>query len=593
MKIKLMILMMLILSENVLFGQVGYNEEFKLIQADGNIRYQKMINLTDGKFAICWSKGSNLFCQVFTNLFTQVGETFLLSNNFSSFLGTFDVVGLDDGIIVVCWANKFSIFYENGIKIIENQIYDINNSMFSCPVVEKLPENNFIIVWQDSGTSWNDIFGKIYNKTGQLFKDEYIINEETGGNQLYPAITSLSNGNVAVTYYTSWGGHQIKTVILDRKGDKVNNEISVEGWVIGKDVERNIQSVSLPNGNFAIVWGLGAINSQIIDNEGNLVGEKYNQPVYCGLWPVITSTNDDQLFVVFQSGYYIQDQRWYLGIDGQGKGIGGQLLNSSNKPINVPFSVNNYKEKNQVRPDVITLSNGNILVTWIFGSKINAKIYKPNPLDHELIDIKLIIPTYDATLTTTTPYFEWNRAIEDKVNFPWEVYYDLYISKDENFTDPFVVYSITDTTYNLKKELDQQQLYYWKVLANTYYGDSLWSLQANGFYISAEAVTDIDEEEIITTEFSLHQNYPNPFNPSTMISYQLPMSSEVRLVVYNMVGEEVATLVNENQQAGNYSVNWDATGLSSGIYFYRLVVGNPSTGSGQGYVETKKMIYCK
>jgi len=82
--------------------------------------------------------------------------------------------------------------------------------------------------------------------------------------------------------------------------------------------------------------------------------------------------------------------------------------------------------------------------------------------------------------------------------------------------------------------------------------------------------------------FCLRQNYPNPFNPTTAICYQLPAISQVDLSIYNTLGQKVATLVSENQPAGYYTVHWDASGLASGVYFYRLEAGE--------FVQTKKMI---
>jgi hypothetical protein len=68
----------------------------------------------------------------------------------------------------------------------------------------------------------------------------------------------------------------------------------------------------------------------------------------------------------------------------------------------------------------------------------------------------------------------------------------------------------------------------------------------------------------------LKQNYPNPFNPSTTIAYQLIKSGHTRLTVWNILGQEVATLINEDQSAGAHSVSWNAPGIASGVYFYRL-----------------------
>jgi photosystem II stability/assembly factor-like uncharacterized protein len=85
--------------------------------------------------------------------------------------------------------------------------------------------------------------------------------------------------------------------------------------------------------------------------------------------------------------------------------------------------------------------------------------------------------------------------------------------------------------------------------------------------------------------FELKQNYPNPFNPSTVINYQLPVSGDVTLKVYDVLGNEIATLVNEEKPAGSYEVEFNASELSSGIYFYKLQAGD--------FVETKKMILLK
>ncbi len=97
--------------------------------------------------------------------------------------------------------------------------------------------------------------------------------------------------------------------------------------------------------------------------------------------------------------------------------------------------------------------------------------------------------------------------------------------------------------------------------------------------------SDIVEVEIAPSVFSLSQNYPNPFNPSTTISYQLPVNRYVTLKVYDILGNEVAALVNEQKTAGTYEIEFDATKLTSGVYFYSLQAGF--------FTETKKMILLK
>ena len=81
----------------------------------------------------------------------------------------------------------------------------------------------------------------------------------------------------------------------------------------------------------------------------------------------------------------------------------------------------------------------------------------------------------------------------------------------------------------------------------------------------------------IPSSFELNQNYPNPFNPNTQIKFQVAKSSQVTLKVYDVIGREVAVLVNEVKEPGTYEVSFNAKDLSSGIYFYKMVAGNFSS----------------
>jgi hypothetical protein len=98
------------------------------------------------------------------------------------------------------------------------------------------------------------------------------------------------------------------------------------------------------------------------------------------------------------------------------------------------------------------------------------------------------------------------------------------------------------------------------------------------------------QHEIAPTSFTLSQNYPNPFNPVTSIQFSVSSNQWVSLKVYDVLGNEVATLVDEKKPAGSYRVSFDAKGLASGVYFYRLQAGDPSAGSGQGFAATRKLL---
>ncbi len=111
----------------------------------------------------------------------------------------------------------------------------------------------------------------------------------------------------------------------------------------------------------------------------------------------------------------------------------------------------------------------------------------------------------------------------------------------------------------------------------------------------------INNNQIIPANFSLEQNYPNPFNPTTKIRFEVPLNKgesrglSVKLEIYDALGREIETLVNENKPPGTYEITWNASNYPSGVYFYKLVVNDPgSSGQNNGrFVETKKMLLIK
>lgn len=100
-----------------------------------------------------------------------------------------------------------------------------------------------------------------------------------------------------------------------------------------------------------------------------------------------------------------------------------------------------------------------------------------------------------------------------------------------------------------------------------------------------DQVSSVEGNNFVVNNFKLDQNYPNPFNPSTMISYSIPQSSFVTLKVYDIIGNEVVTLVNETKSAGKYDVSFEASNLSNGVYLYSIKTNN--------FTSTKKMILMK
>ena len=159
------------------------------------------------------------------------------------------------------------------------------------------------------------------------------------------------------------------------------------------------------------------------------------------------------------------------------------------------------------------------------------------------------------------------------------IFYDRIDSIYTTVTTPDTFLVLVDTSV-----LQPGKIYQWSVAA----ADSQFTTQCvNAWSFSTGSPVFLKENGIRTPrQFSLKQNYPNPFNPSTTIELSLPQSGFVTLKIYNILGEEVATLVSERLAAGKYKYDWDARGWASGVYYYRL---ETYTGFGQ----TQKMILLK
>lgn len=143
------------------------------------------------------------------------------------------------------------------------------------------------------------------------------------------------------------------------------------------------------------------------------------------------------------------------------------------------------------------------------------------------------------------------------------------------------VYLSKYQSYNLTGLEDGTEYYFAIQTFNSSDLRSNFSDEITATYIS----TSINNSTDIPKEYELGQNYPNPFNPSTQIRYSVPEQARVKLEVYNMLGQRVATLVNENKSPGRYEVNFDASGLSSGVYIYRL--------QAESHTESRQMMLIK
>jgi photosystem II stability/assembly factor-like uncharacterized protein len=114
---------------------------------------------------------------------------------------------------------------------------------------------------------------------------------------------------------------------------------------------------------------------------------------------------------------------------------------------------------------------------------------------------------------------------------------------------------------------------------------NVWVAGPSGYMYTTAGATDVSPAGGLPSAFRLDQNYPNPFNPTTVIGFELPAISNVKVAVFDILGREVAPLLNEQKEAGAHTVTWNANGMASGVYIYRLTAG--------AFTETRKMVLVK
>lgn len=183
----------------------------------------------------------------------------------------------------------------------------------------------------------------------------------------------------------------------------------------------------------------------------------------------------------------------------------------------------------------------------------------------------------------------------DSVEFRWQagtnaVSYWFELAHDTSFQDLVERDTSVLDTMKLVQNLMQLTDHYWRARAKSRGGYGLFSMV---WYFFTHEILAVDEKGSLPKEFALHQNYPNPFNPTTQITYDLPEQSYVRLSVSNILGQELRLLYQGVQQVGRHTTEFDASNLSSGVYFYRLEARPIDGEQTESFRALRKMIVIK
>jgi hypothetical protein len=612
MKIKTIILIIavLLLSYSLALQAQGvsYNQEF---QVNTYTSYDKgdpsVSSLMDSGFVVCWTSDGQdgdwygVYGQLFNSDGSRRGIEFRVNTYTSDAQWYPSVSSLMDGGFVVCWVsngqdgsgsgNYGQLFNSDGSRRgIEFQVNTYTSGLQSKPSVSSLMDGGFVVCWHSRPQDGSDlgIYGQLFNSDGSRRGIEFQVNTYISNDQRNPSVSSLKDGGFVVcweSWYQDGSDAGIYGQLFNRDGSRRGTEFQVNSYT--HSFQGYPTGSSLMDSGFVVCWdgsGQGGnsygVYGQLFASDGSRRSSEFRVNTYTNSqqrYPSVSGLMDGGFVVCWQSRFQ----------DGSGWGIYGQLFDSDGSRRGNEFRVNTYTSDQQRDPSASSLMDGGFVVCWASnrqdgsGYGIYGKYFLGEIINHQLIPFSLLEPTYDSIINTTRPLFKWRRANSVHINLQWELEYHLYLDEDEDFSNPGIFPAIYDTTCTVDS-LTPGTTYFWKVLAKNIEGDSIWSTNINGFFISHDATAISETPVEKKTSFQLFANYPNPFNPSTTIEFDLPKTSEVTLKIFNTLGEEVATLVSDRLSAGSYSYEWDASQLASGVYLYRLEAGR--------YVETKKMI---
>ena len=189
-----------------------------------------------------------------------------------------------------------------------------------------------------------------------------------------------------------------------------------------------------------------------------------------------------------------------------------------------------------------------------------------------------------GTFTRTNASLDIISQIDEHDNIDKDNSTHFILKSDYTYSLNFKGYSkFMDSTIviNQNGTFEIGQTYYYKVSAFDFAGN----LSDYSPSVSVFITTNVSVSNIVPEKFDLFQNFPNPFNPTTKIRFALPQQSNVKLAVYNLIGQKVAELINTEMEAGYHTIDFDASNFSSGLYFFRITAGK--------FIAVRKMMMLK
>ncbi|MEM9540606.1 MAG: S8 family serine peptidase [Cyanobacteria bacterium P01_E01_bin.42] len=350
-------------------------------QTENDQAYPAIAALKDGGFVIVWpsQNGSDwdIYGQRYDNNSNKIGGEFLVNSNTSSFQQGADIVGLENGGFIVTWqsfdpnSNDWDIYgqrYDKNGNEVGNEFLVNTNTLDQQrnQAIAALKNGGFVITWEHGGQN-NDygILGQIYDRDGNKIGSEFTANSHTDNDQWESNITALKDGGFVITWESQNQDGSLEGVYAQRynsNGDKVDGEFQVNSHTL--DRQETADLTALEDGGFIIVWESGnqdgngyGIYAQRYDSNGDKVDGEFQVNSYTNQAqrnPSVASLQDGGYLIAWTS----------QGQDGSGEGIYAQRYYGNGTKVGGEIQVNSYTSDSQSTPDLVTLTDGSVVVVW-------------------------------------------------------------------------------------------------------------------------------------------------------------------------------------------------------------------------------------
>jgi len=499
--------------------------------------------------------------------------------------------------------------------------------------------NSQILRTYNGGILWEPLFVSLFNSNfnsvkfidsqtgfvvgGRMFEPYFgVIYKTTNGGSTWVLINSEAT-NIefrSIDFPTPSVGFAVGGDMYASSGVIYKTTNAGETWVQQGTVYRDLNAI-----NFAtplIGYSVG---------EGGVIFKTTNGSIVWNLQNSNTSLDINSVYFVGEILGYIAGASGSVqktingGVSGPPFAVSGKILYQNGIPVPSghvkALRYNRASDIIEVVDSAAIQPNGDYLLPGIPQDSVDIMVY---PDDEDNL-VPTFVPTYHAVNNSGTIYWTQSRTLYVNnnifnvdvrvfgINGPagsGEISGGVYSAPPSNGLKDAFVYamigndfkgfgmSLTGGAYDANNlpqgsyRLICDRMGYRSAERYEILGSS--NLDSINFYLVNINVIGIEPNGTqIPSSYKLEQNYPNPFNPVTNIKMDIPKAANVRLIIYDMLGREIEILINQQLNAGSYRLSWNAVKYSSGIYFYRIIASEPSSGSGQVFTDTRKMILVK